>query len=159
VTGFARRGASARSHHFIGVQVAEAEAFASVAPGQAAESLVHVYPQLVAARPGSVRVFVTEAAFHDIGTPGDYLTTSLRLGRGAPQRGARTRVDPSARVRESVLWDDVEVGAGASLDRCVVADGVRVPPATAWTGVVLRRADGPPAPGDRRVGDLAVAAI
>jgi mannose-1-phosphate guanylyltransferase len=40
--------------------------------------------------------------------------------------GARCRVGRDACVREAVLWDDVEVGAAAVLEACVVAAGARV---------------------------------
>jgi NDP-sugar pyrophosphorylase family protein len=42
--------------------------------------------------------------------------------------GPRCRVGAGARLRDSVLWDDVEVGAGAELEACVVAGGVRIGP-------------------------------
>ncbi|MEW6323491.1 MAG: hypothetical protein AB1635_20670, partial [Acidobacteriota bacterium] len=104
------------------------------------ESVHGLYPALVAREPGSVRVHASEAAFFDIGTPADYLATALALaareGR-PPDRGARTRVDPSARVERSLLWDDVEVGAGAELVDCIVADRVIVPPGARHRGVVL----------------------
>lgn len=161
VTGFSRRGSTDPSYHFIGVQAADAAAFATVAPGAVAESFVSLYPALIRARPGSVRAFVTAASFLDIGTPTDYLQTALRLadGDGAVLRGARTHVDAAARVAQSVLWDDVTVGAGASLRGCVVTDGVRVPDGASWTGAMLRCADGALAADERRVGDLAVAPI
>ena len=44
------------------------------------------------------------------------------------------------------------------LRECVVTDRVRVPPDTSWHGVTLRRADGDAlVPGERRIGDLAIA--
>jgi len=161
VTGFSRRGSAEPSHHFVGVQVAERDAFASLAPGAASESTGAVYPALIRDRPGSVRVHVNPAEFHDIGTPDDYLRTSLLFSRreGGGLAGARTRVDPSARVEESVLWDDVEVGAGSMLKQCIVTDGAQVPDDTSWVGVSLRRAGGVLAPGERRIGDLAIASI
>ena len=97
-----------------------------------------------------------------IGTPDDYLQTSLLLsqreGTGAAH-GAGTRVDATARVEDSVLWDDVEVGPGSMLKQCIVTDGARVPAETSWIGVTLRRADTQLAPGERRIGDLAIASI
>jgi hypothetical protein len=36
-------------------------------------------------------------------------------------------VAASARLEDTVLWDDVRVGDGARLIRCVVADGARIP--------------------------------
>jgi len=162
VTAFAKRGSTEPSYHFVGVQVAETEAFTSLAPGTPHESVGAVYPALMSARPGSVRAHVCSTEFFDIGTPDDYLRTSLLLSRregtGAA-RGAGTRVDASARVDDSVLWDDVEVGAGSMLTQCIVTDGARVPDDTSWVGVTLRRADGQLAPGERRIGDLAIASI
>jgi NDP-sugar pyrophosphorylase family protein len=162
VSGFSKRGSTEPSYHFVGVQVAERDAFASLAPGSAYESTGAVYPALIRERPGSVRVHVSAAEFHDIGTPDDYLRTSLLFSRreaNGPVSGARTLIDPSARIEESVLWDDVEVGAGSMLRQCIVTDGAQVPDDTSWVGVSLRRAGGELAPGERRIGDLAIASI
>ena len=162
VTGFAKRGSTEPSYHFVGVQVAEAEAFASLAPGSSYESVGGVYPVLIRDRPGSVRAHVCASEFLDIGTPDDYLRTSLLLsqreGTGAAH-GEGTRVDATARVEDSVLWDDVDVGPGSMLKQCIVTDGARVPAETSWIGVTLRRADNQIAPGERRIGDLAIASI
>lgn len=162
VTGFVRRGTGAPSFHFIGVQVAEADAFASVPTDVPYETTAALYPALIAARRGSVRAFRTDAEFLDIGTPPDYLATALLVaGRdgGNATVGARARIDDSARVERSILWDDVVVEAGAIIRDCVVTDGVRVPPGATWDGVILRVAGGEMAPGERRIGDLAVASL
>jgi hypothetical protein len=45
------------------------------------------------------------------------------------------------------------------LTQCIVTDGARVPADTSWVGVTLRRADGELAPGERRIGELAIASI
>ena len=76
VTGFVPRGAAAPhgSYHFIGVQVAHADAFRHLPPGEPANSIGGAYDALIAARRGSVRGFVSDAAFWDIGTPEDYAT-------------------------------------------------------------------------------------
>jgi NDP-sugar pyrophosphorylase family protein len=161
LTGFAKRGAPDNAFHFIGVQVAEAESFASLPPDVPFETSA-LYMSLIASRPGSIRVFKATAEFFDIGTPADYLDTSLRIGEreghGVLWRSG-ARVDPSARIERSVLWDDVVVEAGAMLRECVVTDGVRVPAETSWHGVTMRVADGELAPGERRIDDLAIASL
>jgi NDP-sugar pyrophosphorylase family protein len=161
VTGFVRRGAAERSHHFIGYQVAQHEAFASLPDNTPHETFTALYPALMASRPGSVRGFLTKADFMDIGTPADYLDTTLRLaGReGRSTAGARVSLAGDARLQRTVLWDDVTVGAGVMLRECIVTDGVRVPADTSWHGVVLRRADGVLDPNEKRIGDLAVSAL
>jgi len=82
VTGFVPRGAAARgSFHFIGVQMVHAEAFRPLPAGQPAQSIGGLYDRLIAARPGSIRGFVSDAAFWDIGTPEDHARTSAELGK------------------------------------------------------------------------------
>jgi NDP-sugar pyrophosphorylase family protein len=162
VSGFVGKGSPRASYHFVGVQAARAEAFASVAPDVPSESVAALYPALLADRPGSIRVFPCQASFHDIGTPADYLSTSLRLaasGSGELRPGYGTSVHPTACIERSILWDDVVVEAGVLLRECIVTDGVRVPADTSWHGVSLRVATGELAPGERQIEGLAIASI
>ena len=62
MTGFTARGSTQESWHFVGLQVAESDAFASLEAGTPCESVRSLYPSLVAARPGSVRVHVCAGA-------------------------------------------------------------------------------------------------
>ena len=131
VTGFPRRGPAAEgSSHFIGVQIADASAFAALRAGEAANSIGGVYDQLIAAQPGSVRGVVSDAAFWDVGTTQDYWRTSRAFaGREAMAdlgTGRRVHVDPSARLTRSIVWDDVQVGAAAVIEDCILTDGVRI---------------------------------
>jgi mannose-1-phosphate guanylyltransferase len=144
VTGFVPRGRSAvGSFHFVGVQAA---AFQSLPAGQAMNSIGGLYDDLIAARPGSVRGVVREAAFLDIGTVTDYWRTSFALMSRSPPahewRGRNVRVDESARISRSLLWDDIEIGAGAVLEECIVTDGVKVPEGAIYRRSILVRANG-----------------
>ena len=162
ITGFVRRGSHVTSWHVIGVQVAEAAAFTAVPENVPYESVVALYPALIAARYGSVRAYCCQAEFFDIGTPGDYLSTSLQFAareRSSTSSGARASIHPSAQVHQTVLWDDVTIEAGAMLRECVVADGVRVPGDTSWHGVSLRVAQGDLVAGEREYDGLAIATL
>lgn len=170
VTGFTRRGSRKPSWHFVGVQVAETEAFAGLSPNEPSESVGALYPALIGRIPGSVRAHRCEASFVDIGTPSDYLTTSLHLAsaeaangaaaRPSPLVGARAKIDASARLERTILWDDVHVGADARLTECVVADGVRVPPGVRWSRrAVVPATSCAPAPGDEVLDDLVLSTI
>ena len=106
--------------------------FAPLPAGQPASSIGGVYDALIASQPGAVRGFVCDAAFWDVGTVADYWRTSWSFAGAertadADPRPQRGRIDPTARVARSILWDDVEVGAACVLDECIVTDGVRVP--------------------------------
>jgi NDP-sugar pyrophosphorylase family protein len=138
VTGFVRPGAaSAGSYHFVGVQAVEPSAFDAVPDNTPANSVGDVYDRLIARRPGAVRGFVTRAAFWDVGTIADYWNTSAALGGPAPP-GRNTRIDPTARVETSILWDDVEIGGHAVLEECIVTDGTVVPDGARYRRTVLR---------------------
>jgi NDP-sugar pyrophosphorylase family protein len=158
-TGWVPRGSREASYHFIGVQAAEPAAFASV-PVDAPSEVRTLYPALVAAHPGAVRAFLTQASFMDIGTPSDYLDTSLTLAEreGTVLTGG-AGISSTARVERSILWDDVVVEDGAMLRECVVTDGVRVPADTSWHGVTMRVASDELAPGERRIEGLAIASL
>ena len=162
VTGFVSRGSTQPSCHFVGVQVANAEAFASLADNTPHESVGALYPALIRERPGSVRAFVTQAEFFDIGTAADYLASSLLLGARDgvhAQAGARTRIADDARVERSILWDDVEVGAGALVHDCIVTDGVRLAAGSEWRGVTIRQPPGELDARERLVDGLAVSLL
>ena len=147
VTGFTRRGAvppGIDGFHFIGPQIVEADVFEPLPDGVPSESVLEVYPKLMAADRGSVRGFVGTWSFQDIGTPADLLQTSLALAAAdgrmdRPRWGRRVRVADSARVTRSVLWDGVTVGDGATLDECVVADEVEIPAGAAYARSAIVR--------------------
>ncbi len=165
VIEFVRRGPRAHgSSHFIGVQVVSASVFAPLESGRPASTVGGIYDGLVQNQPGAVRGYQCDARFWDVGTAADYLSTSLAFSaatrlRSQPER--RVRIDPSAEVTRSVLWDDVEVGRGAVVDECIIADGVRVPAAANYRRAVLTRAPllPPSAPGARIDGDIAVSPL
>jgi len=151
VSGFAtaaRTRTPCDTHHFVGVQVANAEVFAHLRDDAPSESVKDVYPALIAARPGSVRAFVSEAEFFDIGTPLDYLRTSLHFASRIPP--------PGSRLDECILWDDVDVDETASLRRCIVTDGVRIPAGSSWENKTIRVAHGELMPAEQLVGELAI---
>jgi NDP-sugar pyrophosphorylase family protein len=129
VTGFTRAGTEERTYHFIGLQVAEARVFRSLPDGEPTESVNQVYPALLAEHPRAICAYIAAASFQDIGSPADYLRTSLQLAavEGSHLEGARARIDPSATLTRTTLWDDVTVGANAHLDTVIVADGADVP--------------------------------
>ncbi len=152
VRGFSRRGAEAESYHFIGVQVAEARVFADLEDGVPVESVGSVYPRLMASDPHSVAAYVSDATFRDIGTPADCLRTSLELAaiEGDRLTGRNARVDATATIERSTLWDDVTVGAAARLTDCIVGDGAEIPAGASFDRCAIVPADGrTPAAGER----------
>jgi NDP-sugar pyrophosphorylase family protein len=147
VTGFARRGpGAAGSYHFIGVQLVSADVFRPIPKGEAAGTVGGLYDRLAIEQPGSVRGFVANARFWDIGTVADYWETSRDFARaeraGGAVAGARAQIDPSARIADSILWDDVQIGANVRLERCIVTDGVELSGAQAFANSIILQSGG-----------------
>jgi len=149
VTGFTARGPSAEgSYHYIGVQLVDADVFDAVTPGEPASSIGGVYDALIASQPGSIRGFVSGASFFDVGTAADYWRTSRAFMAPttagvapSPCVGRRARIDSTARITRSILWDDVQVGREAVLDECIVTDGVVVPAGAVHSRAVIVRGE------------------
>jgi NDP-sugar pyrophosphorylase family protein len=154
VTGFTRKGSPEPSFHFIGLQVTEREVFAGLDDNTPYESVGRLYPDLMHARPGSVRGYACDAEFLDIGTPADYLATFARIAarEGHPLASAEG-------LKDTVLWDDVVIERGARLERCVITDGVRVPAGADWRDIAARVAGGELEPCERRHDGLALAPL
>jgi NDP-sugar pyrophosphorylase family protein len=147
VTGFTRAGTPGVSFHFVGVQVAEARVFETLSDNVPAESVNALYPALIAREPHAVGAYVSGARFHDIGTPADYLQTSLVLAAREGDRlvsGRGCRIADSARLTRTAVWDDVTIGRDASLDECIVCDGVRIPDGARYERVAIAPARASP---------------
>jgi mannose-1-phosphate guanylyltransferase len=157
--GAAADGASA-GVHFVGLQVAERDAFADASPDVPSQSIPWLYPRLRERDPDAVRVWTSAATFHDVQTPADYLATArmvaAREERGL-DRGERLSIAAAARLEDTICWDDVHVGAGAEVTGCVIGDGVRVPAGLRVRDASLVPAASHPAgPGDRVVDGVLV---
>jgi NDP-sugar pyrophosphorylase family protein len=161
VRGFTRAGSPGSSFHFIGVQVAEARAFSGLEDGVPAQTVGALYPQLIATDNRSVAAFVCDASFRDVGTPADYLDTSIHLAATEVDRmkaGRGGKIHPSASLVRSAVWDDVTVGPGAELTECIVCDGVEIQAGARYRRCAIVRAAGrQPKAGQRIEGNLLIA--
>jgi mannose-1-phosphate guanylyltransferase len=144
VTGFVPRGPSAEgSYHYIGVQLAHASALSAIRPGDAARTIGGIYDRLMIDRPGTVRGFVLDAAFWDVGTVADYWRTTRAFAmRDRSAITGTVRIDPTAHMTDSILWDDVDVGAHAVVEHCIVTDGVRIAEDATYRDSILLVRDG-----------------
>ena len=124
------------------------------------KSITELYPQLIRHQVGSIRGWLTDTDFYDIGTTVDYLNTCLRIAeREGITLNKNALIDRTAAVTESILWNDVVVEAGVKLNRCIVVDGVKVPAGQTWSNVTMRPALENLEPGETVVGKIAIAKI
>jgi mannose-1-phosphate guanylyltransferase len=161
VTGFTRAASASRSYHFVGVQIADASVFESLTDGVPSETVNDIYPRLIAAHPQAIGAFVCDASFRDIGTPADYLETSIHLAGLEGDRlagGSRVEIHPTASVLGTAIWDDVKIGAGAELIDCILCDGVVVPAGTRYQrSAIVPARDHVPTGRQRVEGNLLIA--
>jgi len=154
VTQFTRAASAQPSYHFVGIQIAEAHAFESLADSVPAETVNGIYRRMIAADPRSIGAFVCDASFRDIGTPSDYLDTSIHLAGSEGDRlagGSRIDIDPTAAVVRTAIWDDVTIGAAADLTDCIVCDGAVVPAGARYQRCAILPAAGCTPTGKQRI--------
>jgi mannose-1-phosphate guanylyltransferase len=160
VVGFTRRGAMRETFHFIGVQVAEQRAFADLDDGVPAESVASLYPRLMQAGTGAIAAHVVDAPFSDIGTPSDYLETSLAFAAAEGDHLTSREgvsIDSSAQVTRTAVWRNVSIGAHAELADCIVCDGSTIPDGARFERCAIVRAEGrQAADGEYVDGDLLI---
>ena len=140
---------------FTGIHLLEPRVLDFIPAGRPFDTIRHLYPALAAAG-HPVRGFVADGDWLEFSTPGRYLRNSLELLRAGGLDNWTTwnvMLDPAARVRETVFGEHVVVDAGAAVARslllgrntvsagatvedCIVAPGVDVPPG-AWRRALL----------------------
>ena len=113
---------------FTGIHIMEPQILEYVPRGVFSDSVTDVYPQAMA-NGEIIAAHVASGKWRELSTLKRYLDISVELlheeGKSLVA-GANAAVSPSATVTDSVLWDDVEVGAGARIIRAVLADKVKI---------------------------------
>jgi len=113
---------------FTGIHIMEPRILEYVPRTVFSDSVIDVYPQAMAN--GEVlAAHVASGKWRELSTLKRYLDISVKLLEEAGQSfiaGAKAVISDSASVSDSVLWDNVEVGAGARVHRAVLADNVKI---------------------------------
>jgi mannose-1-phosphate guanylyltransferase len=150
---------------FTGIHLVEPDVLAAIPQRRACDMNADVYPSLLDEDPEAVGSWNHEGWWFEGGNPGLYLEMNVRmLSRTARTAvvgpgffidqdarlercviGERARIEANARVIESVLWNGVTVRQGASLNRCIVTDGVELPIGKTWrNSLIMAGEDGHP---------------
>ena len=114
---------------FTGIHIMEPRIFDYIPRGVFSDSVTHVYPKAMA-NGEIIAAHVASGRWRELSTLQRYLEISLEILKEIDQpysAGANTFISASANVTEAILWDGVEVAAGASVKRCVLADKVSIP--------------------------------
>lgn len=113
---------------FTGIHILEPRIFDYIPRGVFSDSVINVYPQAIA-KGETIMAHVASGKWRELSTLKRYLDISVELLKEEGKSfvaGAQTLISPSATVTESILWDGVEVGAGARITRAILADDVKI---------------------------------
>jgi len=113
---------------FTGIQFMEPAIFNYIPKGIFSHSTTDVYPAAIAAGE-KVVAHVASGRWYELSTLKRYLEISLELMKDAGNTitvGAGCTIAAESDVRESVLWDRVQIEGGARVHQAVLADGVRI---------------------------------
>ena len=113
---------------FTGIHILEPRIFEYVPRGVFSDSVIDVYPQAIA-KGETLAAHVASGKWRELSTLKRYLDISVELLKEEGKSlvaGANTLISESATVSDAVLWDDVEVGAGARVTRAILADDVKI---------------------------------
>ena len=111
---------------FTGIHVLEPRILDYVPRGVFSDSVIDVYPQAMA-KGETIAAHVATGKWRELSTLKRYLDISIELLQETAKpyvAGVNTLLAENASVTDSVLWDDVRVGAGARINRAVLADDV-----------------------------------
>ena len=113
---------------FTGIHILEPRILDYVPRGVFSDSVINVYPQAIA-KGETLAAHVASGKWRELSTLRRYLDISVELLKEEGKSmvaGVQTVISPSATITDSILWDDVEVGAGARVTRAILADDVKI---------------------------------
>lgn len=128
---------------FTGIQILDPRIFSYIPPRGFSHTTTDVYPQAIAAGERVV-AHVASGAWYEMSTIDRYLDISIALMRGENLSyicGEDCVIAAGAKVDDSVLWQDVRIGAKARLASCVVGDRVRIPDGARFERAAIVRGD------------------
>jgi NDP-sugar pyrophosphorylase family protein len=126
---------------FTGIHIFEPRVFDFIPRGIYSDIVPTFYsPALTSGE--RIAAHVTDSEWFELSTIPRYLDISLRMMNGQSVfAGTGCTLAGSAVVRDSVLWDNVRIGEGASLYRTIIADQVEIAPEEHFENVAIVRAE------------------
>ncbi|MFZ1700516.1 MAG: NDP-sugar synthase [Pyrinomonadaceae bacterium] len=126
---------------FTGIHILEPAILDLIPKGVYSDTVTDIYiPYLK--RGGKIAAHVAEGDWYELSTIPRYLDISLAMMKSANVHFGRNCVMAgAARLKDSVIWDNVTIGDGATLYRTIIADGVTIEPGEHFENVAIVRAD------------------
>lgn len=126
---------------FTGIHILEPTVFEYIPRGVYSDIVPTFYNPAIK-RGEKIAAHVTDANWFELSTIPRYLDISLAMMNGNDVfLGENSRIASSAKLTDSVVWDNVTVGEDAALYRTIVADGVEIGPGEHFENAAIVRAD------------------
>lgn len=126
---------------FTGIHIVEPAIFDMIPEGKASDTVTDIYIPYIKSG-GKIAVHVGEGEWYELSTIPRYLDISLAMMKAGDVHFGRNCVMAGAvNLKDSVIWDDVTIGDGATLYRTIIADGVTIAPGEHFENAAIVRAD------------------
>ena len=126
---------------FTGIHILEPAVLDLIPKGVYSDTVTDIYIPYIK-QGGKIAAHVAEGEWYELSTIPRYLDISLSMMKvGNVHFGRNCVLAGAASLKDSVIWDDVTIGDGATLRRTIVADGVTIEPGEHFENVAIVRAE------------------
>jgi NDP-sugar pyrophosphorylase family protein len=126
---------------FTGIHILEPGVFEYIPHGVYSD-IVPTFYNPALAKGEKIAAHVTDANWFELSTIPRYLDISLAMMNGADVCiGENCSISADSAVRDSVIWDDVNIKQGANLYRTIIADGVTIEEGENFENAAIVRAE------------------
>ena len=128
---------------FTGIHILEPRVFKYIPRGVYSDIVPTVYRPAIA-RGEKIAAHITDGKWFELSTIPRYLDISLAMLNGKSKKvikGENVVISESALIKDSVLWDDINVADNASIIKSIIADGVKIKKGEKYENVAIVRAD------------------
>ena len=126
---------------FTGIHILEPRVFDYIPRGVYSDIVPTFYNPAIA-RGERIAAHITDVDWFELSTIPRYLDISLAMMNGKDVcQGKNCAISADANIRDSVIWDDVNITAGANLYRTIIADNVRIEPGESFENAAIVRAE------------------
>jgi len=126
---------------FTGIHIFEPRVFEYIPRGMYSD-IVPTFYNPALKKGEKIGVHVAGGEWHELSTIPRYLDISLAMMKsGDVHFGHNCVMAGAVSLKDSVIWDDVTIGDGATLYRTIIADGVTILPGEHYENAALVRAD------------------
>lgn len=126
---------------FTGIHILEPRVFDYIPRGVYSDIVPTFYDPALK-KGEQIAAHITDGNWYELSTIPRYLDISLAMMHGGDVHfGSNCRLAGAASLKDSVIWDDVTIGDGATLYRTIIADGVTILPREHFENAAIVRAD------------------